>query len=260
AASYTALARVHFALTAAAAADPRMIAEAGDRMAEVSDREQHGVAWPSYRALGLAYLAAAAGERDRAVELCEPLLRVGTIPMTRVLAAELYRKAGQPQPALDALRGIGQRERVSYIHASGLVTTAVILFERGERDRAHRMLEKALDVAEPEGIARPFVTDPDDDPLREMLTAHAVWGSSHEGFLAARIASGDTGISREDILGVALSPREREIFGYLCTTMTADEIAADLFVSVNTVRTHQRAIYRKLGVNSRRDAVKLFRS
>ncbi|MCG7635443.1 LuxR C-terminal-related transcriptional regulator [Gordonia McavH-238-E] len=35
----------------------------------------------------------------------------------------------------------------------------------------------------------------------------------------------------------------------------AAEIAADLFVSVNTVKTHQQAIYRKLGVSSRRDAV-----
>lgn len=39
--------------------------------------------------------------------------------------------------------------------------------------------------------------------------------------------------------------------------MTAEEIPAALFVSVNTVRTHQRSIYRKLGVNSRRDAIKI---
>ena len=38
--------------------------------------------------------------------------------------------------------------------------------------------------------------------------------------------------------------------------MTAEEIAAALFVSVNTVRTHQRSIYRKLGVGTRREAIK----
>ena len=59
------------------------------------------------------------------------------------------------------------------------------------------------------------------------------------------------------MLGTQLSKREQEVFGFLRTTMTAEEIAATLFVSVNTVRTHQRSIYRKLGVSTRRDAIRL---
>jgi len=89
-----------------------------------------------------------------------------------------------------------------------------------------------------------------------LLTEHAAWGTKHEGFLAPRIGQ-QMGISRTALICAQLSSREKEIFGYLCTTMTAEEIAAELFVSVNTVRTHQRSIYRKLGVNSRRDAIKL---
>ena len=53
-----------------------------------------------------------------------------------------------------------------------------------------------------------------------------------------------------------LTPRERDVLVRLRTSATAEEIAAGLFVSVNTVKTHQRAIYRKLGVAGRRAAVR----
>jgi DNA-binding CsgD family transcriptional regulator len=51
----------------------------------------------------------------------------------------------------------------------------------------------------------------------------------------------------------ALSAREREVLRYLSTMLTTSEIAGELFVSVNTIKTHTRSIYRKLGA-SRRDA------
>jgi LuxR family maltose regulon positive regulatory protein len=40
------------------------------------------------------------------------------------------------------------------------------------------------------------------------------------------------------------------------SVMTAAEIAEALFISVNTVKTHERSIYRKLGAAGRRDALK----
>lgn len=43
---------------------------------------------------------------------------------------------------------------------------------------------------------------------------------------------------------------------YLPTNLRAPEIAAELFVSLNTIRTHLRNLYSKLGVHSRADAVK----
>ena len=57
-----------------------------------------------------------------------------------------------------------------------------------------------------------------------------------------------------------LTERERAVLQYLPTLCSAAEIAADLFVSVNTVKTHQRSIYRKLGVSGRRDAVERARA
>ena len=52
-----------------------------------------------------------------------------------------------------------------------------------------------------------------------------------------------------------LSPRERAVLRYLPTMMSNQEIASELFVSVNTVKTHLKAIYRKLDVPNRREAV-----
>jgi LuxR family maltose regulon positive regulatory protein len=52
-----------------------------------------------------------------------------------------------------------------------------------------------------------------------------------------------------------LSLREREILGYAPSMLSAAEIGSELFVSVSTVKAHLKSIYRKLGVNRRRDAV-----
>ena len=54
--------------------------------------------------------------------------------------------------------------------------------------------------------------------------------------------------------GVALSERELTVLKYLATRLTTREIAAELYVSMNTLRTHTKSIYRKLGVESRAEA------
>ena len=52
-----------------------------------------------------------------------------------------------------------------------------------------------------------------------------------------------------------LSEREMEVLRYLPTMLTASEIAAELYVSVNTIKAHTRSIYAKLGASRRQDAV-----
>ena len=57
------------------------------------------------------------------------------------------------------------------------------------------------------------------------------------------------------LLAEPLSEREQAILRYLPTMMSNHEIAGELFVSVNTVKTHLKAIYRKLDASGRREAV-----
>lgn len=61
--------------------------------------------------------------------------------------------------------------------------------------------------------------------------------------------------SRAQLLIEPLSERELEILRLLATELSGPEIANHLIVSLNTVRTHTRNVFAKLGVNSRRAAV-----
>ena len=60
----------------------------------------------------------------------------------------------------------------------------------------------------------------------------------------------------EPTLPGPLSEREREVLRLLGTELSGPEIARQLVVSLNTVRTHTKSIYTKLGVTSRRAAVR----
>jgi DNA-binding CsgD family transcriptional regulator len=53
-----------------------------------------------------------------------------------------------------------------------------------------------------------------------------------------------------------LTERERTILRYLTSALSSAEIATELYLSVNTVKTHQRTVYRKLGVQGRREAAR----
>ncbi|NHB85886.1 helix-turn-helix transcriptional regulator [Tessaracoccus sp. HDW20] len=145
--------------------------------------------------------------------------------------------------------------QLSYVAAGATLTAALIAHQHGDHERAHELLERSLDAGVPEGVVQPYRSR--DPRLRELLAAHAAWGTGHGAFVAAQVAALDETRGATPGLGEPLSAREREVFGFLRTSMTAQEIADALFVSVNTVRTHQRAIYRKLGVPGRREAARL---
>jgi LuxR family maltose regulon positive regulatory protein len=73
--------------------------------------------------------------------------------------------------------------------------------------------------------------------------------------LAPQVAQGSSSEPRRLPFGEKLSERERSVLLLLPTELSLPDIAGALFVSANTVKTHTRAIYRKLGVASRREAV-----
>jgi LuxR family maltose regulon positive regulatory protein len=119
-------------------------------------------------------------------------------------------------------------------------------------------LERALRLAEPEGPVRVFVDE--GVPLRGLLATlahqHRAWEYPRR-LLAAYGAPGPTPTHAAPDVGLVdpLSARELDVLRLLATDLAGPAIARQLVVSLNTVRTHTKNIYAKLGVNNRREAV-----
>ncbi|MCV2490969.1 LuxR C-terminal-related transcriptional regulator [Geodermatophilus sp. YIM 151500] len=122
---------------------------------------------------------------------------------------------------------------------------------------AEAALRRALTLAEPEGYVRIFVDEglPMASLLRAAATREIASGYVRR-LLAAIDATQHDGPIHQDALVEPLSKRELDVLRLLGTELDGPEIARELFVSLNTVRTHTRNIYAKLGVNNRRAAVR----
>ena len=162
----------------------------------------------------------------------------------------------QPQQTIDALQPLLRavpRFRGPAVEARILAAVAA---NRLHRDAAAlTAMTEAIGLAHGIGMIRPFLTV--GPQVAGLLGRHRHVVARHlefTGQLAAAIA-GDPFPSRTRPLMEPLTEREQAVLAYLPTMLKSAEIASEMFVSVNTVKTHQRAIYRKLGVGNRRDAV-----
>lgn len=124
----------------------------------------------------------------------------------------------------------------------------------GDTTRALAALEQALTRAEVEGFVRIFLDA--GAPMRALLKAAARRGPAADR--AAAVLAADHVPSRPVHPGLVddLSSRELDVLRLLRSDLSGPEIAAELVVSLNTVRTHTKNIFMKLGVNSRRAAVR----
>jgi LuxR family transcriptional regulator, maltose regulon positive regulatory protein len=135
----------------------------------------------------------------------------------------------------------------------------------GEAGAARRALERALHLAWPESLIFPFLFDPAPGLLerhRRQGTAHAALISGILDALAGRKPTPSPGREQGADRGLRepLSQSEIRVLHYLPAKLSAPEIADQLYLSVNTVKTHMRHVYDKLGVHRRHEAVEQARA
>ena len=140
--------------------------------------------------------------------------------------------------------------------AQAFMLEAIARDTLGDPGGADSAVERALDLAEPDGAVTMFLLS----PAPGLLERHAGHRTAHAGLIAeilsllagSRCASPSAGPRP---VSEPLSGSELRVLRYLPTNLTAPEIAGELYVSRNTVKTHMRNLYAKLGTHRRAEAV-----
>ena len=141
--------------------------------------------------------------------------------------------------------------------ASNEACSARWLSSTGTRSTPRRTFASRSASAQPERMIRAIVEQgPDVHRLLKSFTPAA----AEEPFVERLLAVAERVVAplRATVPAVLVEPlseREVTVLRYLCSRLTNLEIAAALYVSPNTLKSHVRSVYRKLGVDSRADAV-----
>jgi len=155
-------------------------------------------------------------------------------------------------------QAIGKRQSV----LETLMLQAMALSAQGHTEQALIKLEQALAIGEPENYVRIFVDE--GPPMSHLLYEAATRGIAPDyvrrllaAFPAAEPGQADLSKTQapQSELVEPLSERELEVLQLIAEGLTNQEIAARLFLSLHTVKVHNRNIYGKLGAHNRTQAV-----
>ncbi|ODU06414.1 MAG: hypothetical protein ABS81_04710 [Pseudonocardia sp. SCN 72-86] len=150
------------------------------------------------------------------------------------------------EPALDG----SARAELPWSAVEARLLECAIALGTGHRSRAERALTAALRAARDVGVLRPLTTMP--TAVADLMRARlGVFGDLDDLAAEALAVRGRHGV----LAPPALTEREQAVLAQLPTLRPIAEIAADLGVSPNTVKSHVKALYAKLGAGSRREAV-----
>ncbi len=199
----------------------------------------------------------AAGEVEQArATLAGALDRMPDSPALLVRQASFELRDGEPELARASLAR-ARAAKTPRPHPAVLLELwllqAMADLAAGDRQAASEALDRALALAEREPFRDAFLLN--GPAVRELLELQAQDGTAHPALLEVLLDGVGEGPVKGAALAEPLTEREQRILRYLPTMLTNAEIGAEVFVSLNTVKTHLRSIYRKLEANGRADAV-----
>lgn len=210
----------------------------------------------SYAAPNLVRICLDLGERHWAQQVLDTTAATTPQPgEPLLLRALLLHDSGRHDAALRELDEILTGRAACHVittQVQAWLLAASLDHHRDNPTRSHEHLTVALQLAEPENVVRPFL---DLHPILDLLTAGTGRFAHHEDF-AERIRQSVIPLSAgspED--PQRLTSGELAILRELPSLMSIREIAQARALSINTVKTHLRSIYRKLHVTGRRQAV-----
>ena len=174
-----------------------------------------------------------------------------------IILATAHLALGQPQTTLTLLDPLLEKSTpYQGLAVEALILKAVATSRLHRSTAALEAITAAVDLAQPEGLTRPFVSA--GTPVADLLIQHRHVLARHLDFTRDIL----TAITPQPAQKPAaptdveqLTDRELLVLRYLTTQLKAGDIGADLYLSINTVKSHLQSIYRKLGVTSRREAV-----
>lgn len=212
----------------------------------------------SHEALVVSAAHLAEGRPDEATEALQRVS--GDQPACAVEAAGIQLAAGRTGAAVDLLDSVRTQGGTGpAVTVRAALVRAQAAEWAGDTATARRVLAQALLDARRERLRRPFL---DAGPWIRPLLATASLHKLAAGWLtpgpspARRGGRSGAESPPSPLVAVELSGRERDVLERLAGMMSTEEIAADLYVSVNTVKTHLKSVFRKLAVNRRGDAVR----
>jgi len=210
--------------------ESRARAAAGDIRAALAAAERAGRDDSLEAAVTLAHAWAAAGDHNKA---------------RRALA-----------PALTAGGRAPERVRLQ-----AWLVDAQLSYGSGDHARGRRSLASALRLGEPEQLRLPFALER--SWLRPVLRRDPDLARAHRQLLGPGLASPGLAPASQaatapvtPVIVDQLSEREREVLRYASGMLTTAEIASELYISINTVKSHLKSIYRKLAAAHRGEAVR----
>jgi LuxR family maltose regulon positive regulatory protein len=180
-------------------------------------------------------------------------------PDVVVLRAAALAARGEPETAREVIRPLIASTALSVPTAvDAWLVLATVAARIGDRDDARDALHHALRLATPEAHRRPVqmvwaqlrrVLRDDDGLAAEYRALHGALSAAHRGALSGPVPA-------DLVIVEPLSRREMEVLQGMAAMLPTEEIAATLFVSINTVKTHVRSILRKLSAARRNEAVR----